>query len=172
MYEDMGTCQHPHHHHPEHGDRPPVDPSAMAAACIEKVRALGMRKTRLLEDVLRDLAGRSRPVTIGQLGESLGEVCDPATLYRMVERLVEAGMLRRVGLHGRALYYELAWPGRHHDYLICTACGAIGDIDADCPVDALEKELAGKTGYQGMHHELVFFGVCPECQVEGSKASG
>ena len=70
------------------------------------------------------------------------------------------------GLHGRALYYELAWPGRHHDYLICSACGAIGDINAACPVDALEQELARKTGYQGMHHELVFFGVCPECQVE------
>lgn len=162
----MAHCQHPHHHHPEHSEQAAPDPAAVVKDCIERVRALGMRRTRLLEDVLLDLAGRSQPVTIGRLGEAIGGVCDPATLYRMIERLVEAGVIRRIGLHERALYYELVLPGRHRDYLICTACGAIGDINAACPVDALESELARRTGYTGLHHELVFFGVCPECRGE------
>lgn len=162
----MAHCQHPHHHHPEHGDSSTQDAAEVVKTCIERVRALGMRRTRLLEDVLGELAGHGKPVTIARLGEAIGDVCDPATLYRMVERLVEAGVLRRIGLHERALYYELILPGRHRDYLICTSCGAIGDINAACPVDALEQELSSRTGYTGLHHELVFFGTCPECQSE------
>lgn len=131
---------------------------------------MGMRRTRLLEDVLRDLARRDRPVSISQIEESIGPVCDTATLYRMVERLVEAGVLRRIGLQERARYYELVVAGQHHDYLICTGCGAIGDTNLACPVDSLEKELAQRTGYVGLQHDLVFFGRCPECQ--GEKPQG
>jgi Fe2+ or Zn2+ uptake regulation protein len=160
----MGTCQHPDHHHPEHGHRVVDDIAEVVRGKISLLRSLGMRRTRLLENVLQDLAGRDRPVTIAQIGESLGGVCDTATLYRMIERLVEAGVLRRIGFHDRARYYELVLPGRHHDYLICTRCGAIGDINLACPVDTLERELAERTGYTGLHHDLVFFGCCPECQ--------
>ena len=160
----MGICQHPDHHHPEHGNRPREDVESVVRGKVDLVRSLGMRRTHLLESVLRDLAGRERPVTIAQLEASLGDACDTATLYRMVERLVEAGILRRIGLHERARYYELVLPGRHHDYLICTECGAIGDIDLACPVGSIERELADRTGYTGLQHDLVFFGRCPECQ--------
>ena len=162
----MGSCQHPDHHHPEHGHRPVRYVEGVVRGKIALVRSLGMRRTRLLESVLRELAGRDRPVTIGQIEESIGSVCDTATLYRMIERLVEAGVLRRIGFHERARYYELVIPGRHHDYLICTACGAIGDIELACPVDTLERELAERTGYTGLQHDLLFFGRCPECQRE------
>ena len=145
---------------------------ALVADAVARVRSLGMRRTRLLEDVLRELAGKTRPVTIGGLGEAIGGVCDTATLYRMVERLVAAGVLRKIGLHERALYYELAVPGQHRDYLICTGCGAIGDINASCPVDELEQELARRTGYAGLRHELVFYGLCPECRKETQAAEG
>lgn len=140
------------------------DVEAVVREKVARVRSLGMRRTRLLENLLRNLAGRDRPVTIAQVEESIGDMCDTATLYRMVERLVEAGILRRIGLHERARYYELVLPGRHHDYLICTECGAIGDIDLACPVDTIEKELADRTGYSGLQHDLVFFGRCPECR--------
>lgn len=167
----MGSCQHPHHHHPEHQEAPAANPAEVVAQCIQRVLARGMRRTRLLKDVLMNLALRNRPVTIAMLAESLGEVCDPASLYRMVERLVEAGVLRRIGLQERAMYYELALPGQHRDYLICQGCGAIGDINAACPVDVLEAELARRTGYSGLHHELVFYGLCPECRKEPEPAS-
>lgn len=161
----MARCQHPHHQHPEHQRSQTIPDAAQSVAeAIAQLRALGLRRTRLLEDVLGDLARRDGPVTIGQLNEALGSVCDPATLYRMVERLVDAGILRKIGLHERALFYEMIIPGRHRDYLICSACGAIGDIHAACPLDALESELAQRTHYTNLHHELVFYGICPECQ--------
>lgn len=162
----MGICQHPGHQHPEHGRRPVDDVEEVVRGKIAMVRSLGMRRTHLLEAMLRDLAGRDRPVTIGQVEESIGNMCDTATLYRMVERLVEAGILRRIGFHERARYYELVESGHHYDYLICTECGAIGDINLACPVDAIERELVHKTGYDGLQHDLVFFGRCPECQRE------
>ena len=50
-----------------------------------------------------------------------------------------------------------------HPHLVCTKCKRI--IDPDLPaLSELPRELAGKTGYQIIHHRLDFFGLCPECQ--------
>ena len=160
----MSGCHHPEHQHPEHPVRPPDDPAAVVAEVLARLRPLGLRRTRLLESVLAHLARHARPTTIGELGAALSGTCDPATLYRMIERLVQAGVVRRLGLHDRALYYELGLPGHHRDYLICTGCGAIGEIGARCPVGELETRLAASTGYADLRHELVFYGLCPECR--------
>lgn len=160
----MSGCHHPEHHHPEHPVRPVDDPRAVVEEVLARLRPLGLRRTKLLEAVLDRLARGARPTTIGDLGAALSGPCDPATLYRMIERLVQAGVVRRLGLHDRALYYELVSPGRHRDYLICTGCGAIGEIGARCPVSELEAHLAASTGYADLRHELVFYGLCPECR--------
>jgi len=77
--------------------------------------------------------------------------------------VTEKGITRRLGLHERAAYFTLLIPGRHQDFLICTSCGDIEPIKAACPVHALEKEIATKTGYANLYHELEFFGTCPKC---------
>lgn len=166
----MSRCLQEGHEHPEHRERLGVDWQELVEASIERVRGLGMRKTRALETVLEHMARNLRPHTIGDLRHDLGAVCDTATLYRMIERLVEAGVMRRIGLHERALYYELVVPDRHSDYLICTRCGAIGDIRPQCPVHELEESLAAETGYADLHHDLVFYGVCPECHKQKALA--
>jgi Fe2+ or Zn2+ uptake regulation protein len=163
-------CQNPHHQHPEHADAPCPDPAARVEQAVAILRHHGMRRTRILNLVLHDLARRTRPATIAEVGESLGETVDPATLYRMMERLLHAGVVRRLGLHERAHHYELLTPGQHKDYLICTRCGAIGEINEACPVHDLQDILAKRTGYTELQHDLVFYGVCPECR--GIRAPG
>ena len=73
------------------------------------------------------------------------------------------GILRRLGLHDRAGYFTMKYPGEHSDYLICRACGSIEELDIACPVEALEMEISRESGYRELYHELEFFGVCPKC---------
>lgn len=166
----MGTCHNPHHQHPEHPGQPPPDIEAMVDHAVKRVREQGMRRTRILVLVLRELARRGGPATVAEMGEALGDDVDPATLYRMVERLLHVGVVRRVGLHDRAQHVELVIPGRHRDYLICTECGAVGEIIEGCPVGPVEAHLAKRTGYRNLRHELLFYGTCPECR--GGKEEG
>ncbi len=132
---------------------------------IARCRALGLRRTKALEELLATLIEKPRPMTLAELAGSkrLTDLCDKATVYRLLQRLTEHGIIRRLGLHERAAYFTLLQPGKHSDYLICTGCGKIETIQAPCPVHELENEIREKTGYQGLYHELEFFGTCPSC---------
>ena len=135
------------------------------ADTIDRCRAQGMRRTKALEQLVATLMESQRPMTLAELAESerLSTQCDKATVFRLLQRLAEKGIVRRLGLHERAAYFTLLLPGRHQDYLICTECGTIETVKAPCPVHALEDEIREKTGYRNLYHELEFFGTCPSC---------
>lgn len=132
---------------------------------LAKARSSGLRRTKALEAILTCLAGHNRPMTLAELTSCghLAEQCDKATVFRLLQRLTEKGMVRRLGLHERAAYFTLLLPGVHRDYLICTDCGSIEPIDAPCPVHQLEEEIRQETGFVDLYHELEFFGRCPKC---------
>ena len=132
---------------------------------ISRCRAEGLRRTAALEQLLTTLLESDRPMTLAELADSprLANQCDQATVFRLLQRLADKGILRRLGLHERAAYFTLLLPGQHRDYLICTQCGSIEPIKAPCPVHELEKEIQFTTGYRNLYHELEFFGTCPEC---------
>ena len=115
--------------------------------------------------VSRILIDAKNPLSLADLADSEGlrDQCDRATVYRLVTRLDEKGIIRRIGLHERSSFYVFLYPGEHHDYLICTDCGKIDPVGLDCPVAELEEEVMRKSGYRQIYHELEFFGQCPEC---------
>jgi Fe2+ or Zn2+ uptake regulation protein len=132
---------------------------------LSRCRDAGLRRTKALEELLTAFRDAKRPVTLAELAESpnLSSLCDKATLYRLLHRLTDKGIVRRLGLHERAAYFALIVPGEHRDYLICTQCGSIAPVDAPCPVHDLEEEIRQTTGFRELYHELEFFGICPEC---------
>lgn len=132
---------------------------------ISRCRVAGLRRTKALEELLTTLSESPRPMTLSELAtsERLTHQCDKATVFRLLQRLAEHGVIRRLGLHERAAYFTLILPGKHSDYLICTRCGNIEPIKAPCPVHQLEDEIRLKTGYKNLYHELEFFGICPTC---------
>lgn len=140
-------------------------PQDAVKQAVARCREMGLRRTKALEELLATLVEQDRPMTLAELASSkrLADQCDKATVYRLLQRLCENGILRRLGLHERAAYFTLLQPGKHSDYLICTGCGKIEAIKAPCPVHDLEDEIREKTGYSGLYHELEFFGTCPRC---------
>jgi len=137
----------------------------MLNTLLQQCRESGLRRTKSLIALLETLIEHQSPATLAELADSpkLRSSCDKVTVYRLLQRLTEKGILRRLGLHERSAYFTLLIPGTHKDYLICTECNHIEPIKAPCPVHALEKEIAEKSGYRKLYHELEFFGVCPTC---------
>ncbi len=130
-----------------------------------RCRSAGLRRTRALESVLRGLVAAHQPLTLADVADlpTLRTSCDKATVYRLLMRLKEHGIIRRLGLHDRSAYYSMIYPGHHDDYLICTECGAIEKLDLICPVEKLEAQISRDSGFRKLYHELEFFGICPAC---------
>lgn len=145
----------------------------MASAFVEIEELLatcssaGLRKTDALKACLSVLAAARQPMTLQQISEDahFTTECDPATVYRLISRLEEHRIVRRIGFHSRAAHYCLR-EGNHQDYLICRACGSVVVLDIACPVEHLEKQIAQNSGYQDLEHELEFYGRCRSCQAD------
>jgi Fur family transcriptional regulator, ferric uptake regulator len=137
----------------------------VVAQTVERCRGVGLRRTKALEELILTLLESERPMTLSELASSsrLVAQCDKATVFRLLQRLTDKGIVRRLGLHERAAYFTLILPGAHKDFLICTECGSIETVKAPCPVHELEEEIKAKTGFRNLYHELEFFGTCPAC---------
>lgn len=153
-------------HEHDHPPGPAADADALTEWALCRARSAGLRRTRPLEDLLACLVRADRPLTLAEfaaLPDLVGR-CDRATIWRLLGRLENHGIVRRLGLHDRSARYVIKLPGRHDDYLVCTDCGLIQRLDLQCPVEALESEVASNSGFRGIYHELEFFGTCPDCQ--------
>lgn len=132
---------------------------------LEQCSDAGLRKTNALRACLDILLKASQPLTLQEIGShpELGVSCDPATIYRLITRLEEKRIVRRIGFHSRAAHFCLR-SSNHQDYLICRDCGSVEVLEISCPVEHLEQEIARTSGYADLDHELEFFGRCSGCQ--------
>ncbi len=131
---------------------------------IEQLKSQGLRRTAALEALLTEMARSHRPMTFAELG-ALPSLAgrDQATIYRIIMKLDEAGVLRRLGFRDRAAHYQLIIPGHKHDYLVCKGCGTVAEVEVAQPLEPLEREIAAQSGWNAIEHELEFFGLCPSC---------
>jgi Fur family ferric uptake transcriptional regulator len=98
-------------------------------------------------------------------GES-GYVSRP-TVYRTLSEFVDAGLLRKFSLDGRAVYeHDYGYP--QHDHLYCQRCQKLIEFQSDNLVE-LRDAVAKKQRFQVTGHRLIISGFCEDCQKEMSK---
>ena len=125
---------------------------------VETCRERGLRRTNAMREVLRELIAAKEPRTLADLCESekLRDTCDRVTVFRLLGRLVEKRVIRRLGFHERAAYYVFSYPDECNDFLVCTDCGKIEPLNIKCPVESLEKEVMASSGFQAYTMSLNF----------------
>lgn len=84
-----------------------------------------------------------------------------ATIYRTLSQLVEAGLLRRHDVNGRAVYeHEYGYP--QHEHFVCETCKRMIEFQHPA-LDAILREMAGRHQFQISGHTLLVRGTCVEC---------
>lgn len=96
---------------------------------------------------LRDLPGA------GKLGR--------ATVYRVLNKLVEAGLLLRMDLDGRSVY-ERDYGYPDHDHLFCTRCGKLFEFRSD-DIDRICQRVASEQRFRPRGRRLIVEGTCHQC---------
>jgi Fur family ferric uptake transcriptional regulator len=137
---------------------------------MEKLQSSGHRLTGPRYIVAEILAQSDRALSPQEVYElackhypTLGLV----SVYRTVEKLEELGLIQRVHLPEKCQAYIAAFSGHEH-LIVCSSCGLVEFFEGD-DLTPLVQRVEKESGYRVDVHWLQFFGLCKECQAEGSE---
>lgn len=140
----------------------------MTDTTAQRLAAAGERVTRQRLIVADALIQAGRQLTATELYDqvrraepSLGR----ATVFRTVDRLVEAGVARRLELEGHVYAYVACEP-EHHHHLSCTLCGRVEEIPESW-VRPIAEQAARSHGFEIDDSRLDFYGRCHACRRSG-----
>ncbi|MDD2724189.1 MAG: ferric iron uptake transcriptional regulator [Methylovulum sp.] len=85
-----------------------------------------------------------------------------ATVYRVLTQFEAAGLVTRHHFEGGNSVFELA-TADHHDHIMCMKCGKVDEFSDDI-IEARQKEIADRLGYELTDHGLYLYGFCPQCR--------
>ncbi|MHB8826246.1 MAG: Fur family transcriptional regulator [Acidimicrobiales bacterium] len=86
-------------------------------------------------------------------------------VYDALSVLAEKGLIRRIQPAGSPALYEDRVNDNHH-HVICRICGRVGDVDCAAGF-APCLTAANDLGYEIDEAEVVYWGRCSSCLVEG-----
>jgi Fur family peroxide stress response transcriptional regulator len=136
------------------------EPEELESICRRK----GLRLTYQRKAILTALAGRTDHPTADQLFEQihadLPEV-SRTTVYRVLEKLVGAGVARMVSHPGSTARFE-ALNSRHH-HLACRRCGLLADIVTP-GLNELPLPSTRGLGFRIEDYSIQFMGICSDCK--------
>jgi Fe2+ or Zn2+ uptake regulation protein len=135
---------------------------------LSAFEAAGMRRTRprrLMAALLAAHAAAGTDFAIDQLWQEVQQRklgLGRATIYRLVEALVQLGVLDRVIFADGTHRYRVCGAPHHH-HLTCEQCHQIVELPL-CLPDGQLAAIARQTGFDITGHALEVFGRCPDCR--------
>jgi Fe2+ or Zn2+ uptake regulation protein len=137
----------------------------MGAWSRTALREAGLRVTKPRTAVLDVLVEHPHATAdfVGQeVRAALGKVSKQA-VYDVLAACVDAGLVRRIEPAGLPALFETRTGDNHH-HVVCRACGRTTDLD--CAGGARPcLTPSDDAGYAVDEAEVVFWGLCPGCQL-------
>lgn len=141
------------------------DPDLRYQAMLCKLQERGLRITSHRLALLRLIAVSEGHPNAAQLFAKLRlqfPTVSLATIYKTLVLLKEEGEVLEIDLHNdRHFDGNKPYP---HPHLVCKRCGQIIDGDEVSCLQAVTQEIIQKYDFQVVQSQLVFYGVCRECQ--------
>jgi Fe2+ or Zn2+ uptake regulation protein len=132
-----------------------------------RLRAAGKRVTsqrRLILRVLTKAQGHLDASEIFERGRRRDARLSLSTVYRTLNVLREAGVVRELHLDDEHHHYELS-DEDEHSHLVCLVCGRV--IEVDSAAFAKAAMVMGESyGFEIASAQVELAGYCAECRVE------
>ena len=87
------------------------------------LRDKGFRATYGRVALLEALENAGKPLRVEAVARAVKGKLDLVNVYRALEALSDAGLVRRVDLGHQHMHYELAALVPHHHHFVCADCG-------------------------------------------------
>lgn len=142
-------------------------------AALGILREHGMRASAARRLVLETLYAADEPLTAEQIAGGLGgrvPRSDQASVYRNLEALEQAGLVRHVHLgHGPGLYARA--DGLLHEYALCDACGAVRALPPE-QLDEIRLLIREALGHEARFTHFPLAGLCADCAAAAAADRG
>ncbi|HEU67837.1 MAG TPA: transcriptional repressor [Candidatus Acetothermia bacterium] len=92
-----------------------------------------------------------------------GSVSSAATVYRTLELLEQAGLVRRVSFGEAHAHYEHTWGREDHGHLVCRSCGRVIEF-ADPSLTEVVARAAARHGFHLSEAVIQGYGLCQACR--------
>lgn len=142
-----------------------TDPKLRYETMLNKLQARGCRLTSNRLALMRLIAASEGHPNAAQLWEQLRvqfPTISLATVYKTLALLKEEGEVFEIDLRTDSRYDgNKPYP---HPHLICNQCGNIIDGDTVSFLASIKQEIEEKFDFQVAQTQLVFFGLCSDCQ--------
>jgi Fur family ferric uptake transcriptional regulator len=162
-----------------HASHPRASPRSMSTFQLEKVevaltpqqrfeeflQSRGKRMTQQRRQIVEEVFSRHEHFNADELCDLLARSATPKvsrpTVYRTLNELEEAGLLRKMVLAGRAVYeHDYGYP--QHDHLYCEKCEKLIEFHSD-EVARIRDAVAREHHFRASSHRLIISGLCAEC---------
>jgi Fur family ferric uptake transcriptional regulator len=141
-----------------------LSPSARFAEFLQsRGKRLTQQKQLLLETIFKRHEHFDADDLIDELRQdkSNPKKASRPTVYRTLNELVEAGLLKRMNLNGRAVYeHDYGYP--QHDHLYCEQCQKLFEFQSDELLE-LRDQVGRQNKFRVTGHRLIINGICEEC---------
>ena len=130
----------------------------------EYLQSRGKRMTQqrriMVQEVFRRHEHFNADDLCDQLSKANRDVSRP-TVYRTLNELEDAGLLRKIPLVGRRVYeHDYGYP--QHDHLHCEKCQKLIEFHSE-EIIALRDEIARNADFRASGHRLIITGICGDC---------
>ena len=133
----------------------------------EALKGAGFRSGGARAAVLDAMAGQTCCASAQELHQRIreeGRSAGIASVYRVLDVLVELRLVQRVDVGDGIARYEPALPdGAHHHHVVCDDCGKVEPF-ADSTLESAIANASKRLGYSVDAHEVVLRGECGDCR--------
>ncbi len=132
----------------------------------EYLQSKGLRMTQPRRILIDHVFARHEHFDADELIESLSKQpsagsVSRATVYRALEEMVKAGLLRKMTLGNRAVYeHDYGYP--QHDHLYCQECDSLIEFQSEELLE-LREAVARLHNFRVTGHRLIISGICEAC---------
>ena len=131
---------------------------------VEKSREKGLKLTPQRMAIFSILADADQHLTVDDIYKKASveyPMLSPATVYRNMEQMVEAGLLTHLDLGGPSTRYDTNLEEHHH--FVCDKCGKVMDVYFRELGYELDPEKSSLDDVRVDSRRLYLHGVCGEC---------
>jgi Fur family ferric uptake transcriptional regulator len=119
------------------------------------------RYTEQQRDMVRHIFSKHNHFEAEQLIDDLKPEISRATVYRTLNKLVDAGLLRRLEVGPRTFYeHDYGYP--QHEHMYCQQCHAMIEFQTDA-IEEMMRAICRQHGFQPTGHTFVIRGLCADC---------
>ena len=126
----------------------------------------GLDPTTLREAVLRSVGEQSRPLAAAEIMDIVKDQLsiNKVTLYRILDLLVDKGLVKRLSAGDRAFRYGMGESQNHpdHPHFVCSECGIMECLGPDLLPSRL-RALQTEDKRLIKNIEVRFEGICERC---------